>query len=422
VHRVRQATLDDLPALLELAQLGNFINLPPQKRQLAALIEASSSTFRLASAGAPPPSYQRAQHLVIFVLEDPRGGIIGSSGVRCGMGDVEHPNLSFQLLKVVRRSPSLQKTDPAGGIGESSVIISGEIEHTYAVLFQDKGSPTELGGNVIAPLERGGGHGKLLSYCRFHYMGAHAPFFSDRVMAEMMAPLDLYNDGNVFWRRLARRFINLSYENADRLSTVRDRREFMYNLLPPMVNLSLLDDDVLQFLGSVGPYTRGAAQMLTDIGFRYVHRVDPFDAGAHLEHRLSRLGPMLGQMLPVDQTPLADGDRATDLLVSLDGGGAGFRAVRARGLLVDQGGAVRLDDAARAALEVAPGEAVRVTRLDFRAAAGVPLPVPEIDLDAEYNRLFTHDESHDHAGAIDPVEFGTIMQHAIERIQHEIAG
>lgn len=416
MHRVRQAKPHDLEALLRLAQLGNFINLPPQRNQLLEHLEVSDRTFKAAAAGDPPEDYNRSKHQIIFVLENEGGEIIGTSGVRCGMGDDEHPNLSFQLVKLVRRSPSLRKV----ARGDGSVIISGEIEHTYAILFQDTLSPTELGGNVILPEERGGGHGKLLSYCRFHFLRAHPRYFSDRIMAEMMAPLDPYNDGNMFWRRLARRFIHLSYQNADRLSTIRDRREFMYNLLPPTVNLSLLDDDVLAFLGSVGPNTTGAARMLSDIGFRYVHRVDPFDAGAHLEHRLSQL-----DRLPIEHATL-DGPLESaagpllDCMVSLESPSVGFRAVRSRAAITDDGRAIRITRDAIDALEVAPGTRLTYSRLDFRPAPGVPHPVPEIDLDMAYEELVGERPDMQGSAAIGPVEFATIIERAIDRIRDQL--
>ena len=141
MHRMRQARVSDLAPLLELAKTGNFINLPPQERQLRAILEQSERTFEVAQSGEPPEGYNRSEHLGVFVLEAPDGRVIGTSGSRFGMGDAQHPNLSFQLVKVLRRSPSLRKEELPGA-GEH-VIISGEIEHIYAVLFQDTNSPTE---------------------------------------------------------------------------------------------------------------------------------------------------------------------------------------------------------------------------------------------------------------------------------------
>jgi len=57
--------------------------------------------------------------------------------------------------------------------------------------------------------------------------------------------------------------INLSYDDADRLSTVR--REFMYSLLPQTVNLSLLPDAVLDQLGRVNRITEPSKRLLSQV-------------------------------------------------------------------------------------------------------------------------------------------------------------
>lgn len=416
MYRMRQVRPDDLPALLRLAKTGNFINLPPYEPQLREFVDNAVATLDLAARGAPPEGYDRARHVVIFVLEDAEGRVVGTSGIRCGMGDPEHPNLSFQLLKVVRRSPGLKKTEietDARGNTVDRVIISGETEHIYAVLFEDASRPTELGGNVLDVEHRGGGQGKLMSYCRFQFMHRHPGYFSDRIMAEMMAPLDPYNDGNTFWRHMPRKFINLTYENADRLSTVRARREFMYNLLPPLVNLSLLDDEVLEFLGQVGPYTRGAAAMLTDIGFRYVHRVDPFDAGAHLEMRLSQM-----DRLRTIHTRAIVGHRgATDTVVSAYDPVRGFRAVRTHATVHDDG-RLEISDAAARALDAGTGDEIAYARLDFKPLPAVPLPLPEVDLDKAYLTLHPDsDEGKTRPVSLGPKRFAEVINDAIKRIK-----
>ncbi len=411
MYRMRQVREGDLPALLKLAKTGNFINLPPHEPQLREFVDNALNTFAIAAAGEAPADYDRARHVCIFVLENPAGEVVGTSGIRCGMGDPEHPNLSFQLLKVVRHSPSLTKTDKVSG----RAIISGHTEHIYAVLFEDSARPTELGGNVLRVEERGGGLGKLLSYCRFQFMHRHPTLFSDRIMAEMMAPLDPYNDGNTFWRHMPRKFINLSYENADRLSTVRDRREFMYNLLPATVNLSLLEDEVLEFLGQVGPYTRGAAAMLTDIGFRYVHRVDPFDAGAHLETRLSTMDRLRTQTATLVAESAVS---PADSIISVYDPAEGFRAVRTRAAI--EGDAIAFSAEAQHALNVAVGDEVAFARLDFKPLPGVPHDLPEVDLDEAY--LTLHPEASDDRSrpvSIGPKRFAEVINATIQRIKSE---
>ncbi|NEP80324.1 MAG: arginine N-succinyltransferase, partial [Okeania sp. SIO3B3] len=280
---IREARPDDVPTLVELARTVNFINLPPYEKVIRRIVEESAAGFDATRSGsAPPPGDRRASRKYVFVLAEPESDeCVGTSSLRAGMGDSENPNLSFQLVKVSRRSSDLLPDISDDDSDDPRPLIAGRVEHIIARLYSDRSSPTELGGLLLPPERRGGGLGKMLSWIRFHYIKRKRPWFSDNLLAEMMAPLDPYNDGNYFWRHVIRKFINLRYDDADRLST--RRREFMYTLLPHTVNLSLLPDVVLDQLGKVNRVTEPAKRLLEEIGFRYVHRVDPFDAGPHME-------------------------------------------------------------------------------------------------------------------------------------------
>ena len=97
---------------------------------------------------------------------------------------------------------------------------------------------------------------------RFHYVGLHQDQFSDHMIAEMMGPLT--PDGrSLFWEALGRKFINLSYAEADRFC--QTSREFMLSLLPrEEIYLSLLPPEARQVVGEVGADTRPARRMLED--------------------------------------------------------------------------------------------------------------------------------------------------------------
>lgn len=383
--RLRQARPKDAEALLGLARTGNFINLPPYAGRIAQMIAISEESFgRVASGGPPPPDHDRTRDNYMFVLEDDAGDCLGTSAIRGGMIARDHPNLSYQLLKLVRESALLSKTvhgqdDPAESSGR--MIVSGRMEHVYAILFQDTGYPTELGGNVVRHDARGRGLGKLVSYARFHYLRAHKAWFSDRLLTEMMAPVDGYNDGTPFWRLVIRKFINMSYNDADRLSTQNDKREFMYELLPKFVNLSLLPDAVLDTLGQVAEGTKPAAEMLKNIGFRETNRIDPFDAGPHLEMNLSELRALACETRTarIDAGPPAAG---VDAIVSAQSPTAGFVAVRTRAGLSGEGGASIDRDSARA-LGVEQGAPVVVSPLNFLADRRPREPLPVINLREE---------------------------------------
>ena len=397
---VRQAQEKDIPRLLELARTVNFINLPPFEEVITRMVERSSRSFAASLASdEPPEGDRRSDRQYIFVLADSRDDLcLGTSSLRAGMGDAEHPNLSFQLVKVMRRSADLLPILHASEDDRLSSLVSGRVEHILARLFRDTSSPTELGGLLLPPELRGGGLGKLLSWTRFHFVAMRPKWFSDRLLAEMMPPVDPYNDGNVFWRCLVKKFINLSYDDADRLSTVR--REFMYSLLPQTVNLSLLPDAVLDQLGRVNRITEPAKRLLEELGFRYVHRIDPFDAGPHLEADRDSISVIresasyeFGGVLHAtdfrqefDPTqPAGDftpeeraGHRG---LISTYREGEGFRAINAR-FLVGEGGRLLVSPDAASALKIERGERFWLTPYEIPSEVHGDEALPSVTLEA----------------------------------------
>ena len=420
MFRVRQARASDTDALMELAKTGNFINLPPFRDAIDELLRVSDRSFaRVATGAPPPPDHDRTHDNYMIVLEGEDGVCAGTSAIRGGMIARDHPNLSYQLLKLVRESTLLSKTihgpkDPADE--DDRMIVSGRMEHIYCVLFQDTASPTELGGNVMNHQLRGRGLGKLLSYARIHYLKAHPEWFSDRLLAEMMAPIDRYNDGTPFWRHITRKFINMTYEDADRLSTHKDKREFMYALLPKLVNLSLLDDVVLNSIGNVNASTRPAAEMLLDIGFTETHRIDPFDGGPHLETRLSQLNA-----LACETRALAESSRDSepiDALVSAETEALGFAAVRVRASLLGRD-EVELPAEGARALGVRPGDQVMISPLRFvpdrRPAPQIPTVIMAEELSKRRDRL-----SGKRLAALSVSDLAQIVQDRLDEINESL--
>jgi arginine N-succinyltransferase len=102
------------------------------------------------------------------------------------------------------------------------------------------------------------------------------------VLAEMMGPLSA--DGHSpFWDACTRLFINMSYDEADRFC--QESKEFILSLFPrEEIYLTLLPPEARACVGAVSPDTVPARRMLEAQGFRCPDRVDPFDAGPHLEH------------------------------------------------------------------------------------------------------------------------------------------
>lgn len=361
---VREASLDDLPTLLEMARGVNFINLPPHEDVLRRKIETSQRSFAASrAADAPPDDDQRWERVYLFVLRDLRGRCVGTSSVSAGMGNPHHPNLSFQIVKTIRRSAMLSGT---------SDHPSGEVESFVLRMFRDRASPTELGGLLLRPELRGTGYGRLIGWTRFHYVARHRHWFAERMLAEMMAIIDRYNDGNAFWRALPRKFINMSYQQADRLST--KQREFMYSLLPDNINLPLLSNDAIDVIGEVGETTKPARRMLEELGFRYTHRIDPFDGGPHLEANrddVSAITHTTPMVMERELEPSSSPERLG--LISVERPDDGFMAVAGRFAAEVGSTDVALAGEVVDALRVKPGDTVWVT----------PYDIPPVRLDSE---------------------------------------
>ena len=390
MYVIRRAKVDDATTLLKLAKMVHFINLPPDKEIITQKIVHSRNCFlSIANAEAAPEPEPipktiagigaerttieglgvSAAHadLFVFVLEDAESGnVLGTSQTLAKMGGPGNPNFSFKLEKREFFSESLQ---------------TGTTQ-TVAVLREDESGPSEIGGLILQPSFRG--HPKrlgwFLSIVRFHFMGLHRARFAETVIAEMMAPITA-DSHNLLWDYLGRRFIPLSYDEADRFCQYS--REFIASLLPrEPLYLSLLPPAARAVIGEVGPETKSARRMLEKMGFAYDGVVDPFDGGPHLS-------------AATDEIPFV-----RDTAVAKAGKAARASACKRRGVLSvlkDNGdffaihehftvyadGTIGMARAHADVLDLKPGEAVGVTPTDGegpiakrRQTKRTPVPKP----------------------------------------------
>jgi arginine N-succinyltransferase len=311
VFVIRQARPEDVPTLLKLAKMVHFINLPADREVIYSKVMRSRECF-LKAAGNPEEhdpargngaesglrAVMKKTDFFMFILEDTEtGAVLGTSQVIAKMGGPGNPNYSLKLSKRDFFSESLQT-------GTS---------HIVAKLHADESGPTEIGGLILQPASRGHKLGRLVSFVRFHFMGLHRGLFSDRTVAEMMAPISL--DGqNMLWEFFGRRFIPLSYTEADK--HCQRSREFIEALLPAGdIYLSLLPPEARDVVGRVGEETVPARKMLEKLGFKFKDLVDPFDGGPHLE-------------AVTDEIPVVRATRAGEL-----GPGINAHEASARGLV-----------------------------------------------------------------------------------------
>lgn len=370
---IRRAKVDDADTLLKLARMVHFINLPPDKEIIVQkIIHSRNSFLKLVNAKAPlepepePKSIPTITSntkagsiaglgastikspLFMFVMEDTESsGVLGTSQTLAKMGGPGNPNVSFRLEERRFFSKSLQT-------GTTQMV---------ATMHLDESGPTEIGGLILQPSYRGHKKklGRFLSLVRFHFMGLHRRTFADRVLAEMMAPITSDGD-NLLWDYLGRRFVPLSYDEADRFCQYS--REFITSLLPTEpLYLSLLPPQARAVVGEVGPETRPARRMLERLGFEYTGFVDPFDGGPHLVAPVDAIEPVKETQRLELGKPLDEERLTRKGIVSFMQSDGDFFAVH-EPFLIDRAGRLCLTDEAMENLHVRPGDPVGVTPTD----------------------------------------------------------
>lgn len=361
---IRQARPDDVESLQRLARMVHFINLPADKDVLAEKIRWSRESFRAARHGEAARDVSSVEGLkrlggaagsspqFMFVIEDPQtGSPLGASAIIAQMGTPGHPNLSLRL----RRREFFSRDLQTGAT------------HVTAQLEFDEAGPTEIGALIVAPSYRGHAEklGKQLSLIRFHYIGLHRERFQERLLAEMMAPIS--TDGrNTFWEYFGRRFINLTYDEADRFC--HKSREFMTSLLPhEEIYLTLLPAEARSLVGRVGEETLPARRMLESLGFKYEDRVDPFDAGPHLEAKTDEVSLVRDTREAEIAGECDQAEAAVRAFLSVDpigGETEEFRAVLCACAPGENGSNVRAPAEALRALGVASGANVGFTPVE----------------------------------------------------------
>jgi arginine N-succinyltransferase len=261
-YEIRGATKTDEDALLALAAHLNTVNLPNDRTSVRDLLAHAEHSF--------DGSITSAKRKYVFLLWDiERRAAIGTSSIIAQLGRRDAPYIYFDVIDEERYSKSLDK----------------HFHHTVLRLgFSYKG-PTELGGLVVAPSERGSPErlGRFVSYARFGYIAGRREAFRDQLLAELLPPLEPDGTSHL-WEALGRRFTGMTYAEADLLSS-RDK-EFIRDLFPlGEIHTSLFDDRARDVIGRVGAQTMGVERMLVAAGFRYARRVDPFDGGPHFVAR-----------------------------------------------------------------------------------------------------------------------------------------
>lgn len=302
---IRSVRETDLEALHHLSTLVYFINLPNDRELLERKIQHSLKSF----SGEIEDKFARDYILVLENTET--GAIVGSSTLIARHGSPESPHMYFKLSEVHRYSET---------------IHFGLIHNVLKLRFDTDG-PTEIGGLVLHPSSRNhpGKLGRQLSFARFLMIKMRRRLFKNYVLSELMPPLG-ESGGSVLWEALGRKFTNLSYQEADKLS--RNNKEFVTSLFPTDdIYTCLLSGTARDAIGKVGRGAEPVKHMLEQIGFRWKQHIDPFDGGPHYWAETDNISVIRAtRKVMIAKDPLKKRSKTLGLVGTLQGGD--FRAVQ----------------------------------------------------------------------------------------------
>jgi arginine N-succinyltransferase len=266
-YEIRAALPGDEEQLLGVARHLNSVNLPDDRASIHEIVDHSYRSFTGEVADPRLRTY-------VFVLRDrAKDLIVGTSMIVAQLGRRGIPYIYFDVLDEEKYSATIDK----------------HFHHTVLRIGYSYNGPTEIGGLVLNPNYRLATErlGTMISYVRFLFLAAHAHDFQEEVLAELMPPLEPDGTSHL-WEALGRHFCDMSYAEADRLS--KKNKEFIKALFPEgVIYASVLPKDAQAVIGKTGAQTRGVEKLLRRIGFRYVHRVDPFDGGPHFTARMEEI-------------------------------------------------------------------------------------------------------------------------------------
>lgn len=272
---IRAAIPGDEEQLFQVARHLNSVNLPNDRASIEEIVDVSHRSF----SGQITNPRQR-QYVFAIIDRTPREGeagerglIVGTSMIIAQLGQRGAPYIYFDVLDEEKYSATIDK----------------HFHHTVLRIGYSYNGPTEIGGLVLDPTYRKTHQrlGTMISYVRFLYLAAHRDQFQDEVLAELLPPLEPDGTSHL-WEALGRRFTGMSYAEADLLS--KKNKEFIKGLFPEgTIYASLLSEEAQKVIGKVGAQTKGVEKLLRRIGFRYAHRVDPFDGGPHFAARMDEI-------------------------------------------------------------------------------------------------------------------------------------
>lgn len=336
---IRPVTMEDLPAIIELAHKTGvgFTSLHPDDKRIQRRLDRVFNTWHQ-QASLEEQGY-------LFVLEDTQTRkVVGVSGIEVAIG-LDEPWYNYRVGNIVHASKELS-------VYRSMPALFLSHDHTGF---------SELCTLFLDPDYRHSQNGYLLSKARFLFMANFQDRFSDKLIAEMRG----YSDDkgrSPFWEALGRHFFHMDFAQADHLSGT-GKKTFIAELMPkhPMY-VEFLTQEAQEVIGKVHPHTEPAAAILNSEGMKYENCVDIFDAGPTLEARVEDIRAVKeSELWPIS---LTDEDTISEdgpwyLLANQDY--MNYRAVLAK-VAFEQDSVGILPHIAQA-LEVKAGDTIRIVTL-----------------------------------------------------------
>lgn len=303
---MRPSRLDDLPALMELADLSGpgFTSLPVDEPILKERLDKSDRAFNGRLEKIEYGKY-------LLMMEDARTGeVVGCSAVKAGTG-IDQPFFNYRIITLS------QSSHAAGNM---------RFDMDALVLTNEYVGYTEVGTLFLKANHRGGGAGRLAAQSRYLLMATDPARFGDKVLAELRGVIDA-NGISPFWECLGRHFFRMDFDEADRLSATTDN-QFICDLMPKYpVYVDLLPPEAREVIGRCHSEGVGAYKLLQWEGFEFDRTVDIFDGGPlvavqrrHLrtirESRVVALNLAEGGLDATARQGLVSTDRLPDFRVS----------------------------------------------------------------------------------------------------------
>jgi arginine N-succinyltransferase len=258
-YEIRGALPADEDQLLGVARYLNTVNLPADRDEIRGILEQAQKSF---TGAIKDP---RRREFVFVLVDRERERIVGTSMIIGQLGRRDAPYIYVDVSEEERYSATLDK----------------HFRHVVLKIGYSFSGPTEIGGLIVAPEYRKKPErlGLIISYVRFLFIRMHREWFRDELLAELLPPLEPDGTSHL-WDALGRKFTEMTYAEADRLS--KKNKEFIKGLFPEgAIYASLLPREAQEVIGKVGVQAKGVERMLRRVGFRYAWRVDPFDGGPH---------------------------------------------------------------------------------------------------------------------------------------------